>query len=416
MKEVIYYLNVYDILYPPSTKYKGWVQIATLNKDKQMVSLGYSDFQHIKEKIENLIINPNQDYYIMANTVNQYTKRTSDNLFSLNNIVIDCDIHSDISLYERDEIIKDFIWRLNRDLFELDELPKPNVIHYTGRGIQLWWHIDSTSAKLIFIYEKVIDYIIMILNNFLNEYPELKQHIEIDIHASKNTIGLFRMFNTHNTKVDKDTYVEILHDKSFDLNELLNQLKENEIVKEHIEQKEALKKKYTKREKRAPKTHKKNSYSALHYKRIRIIEELATKEDAKGKRDTMLFLAFNSARQIYPTEQAKEVCKKINNSFNEPLKDLEYIFKQKKIYNIKNDTFYEYLGVSKDDLIKRGVYELSKPNITRDTERQQRKMEKQKIKDLATDLLKSGLTHKEIAEQTGLSLSTIARLSKANKN
>lgn len=413
---MIYYLNVYDILYPPSTKYKGWVQIATLNKDKQMVSLGYSDFQHIKEKIENLIINPNQDYYIMANTVNQYTKRTSDNLFSLNNIVIDCDIHSDISLYERDEIIKDFIWRLNRDLFELDELPKHNVIHYTGRGIQLWWHIDSASSKLIFIYEKVIDYIVMILNNFLEEYPELKQHIEIDIHASKNTVGLFRMFNTHNTKVDKDTYVEILHDKSFDLNELLNQLKENEIIKEHIEQKETLKKKYTKREKRALKTHKKNSYSALHYKRIRIIEELAKKEDTKGKRDTMLFLAFNSARQIYPTEQAKEVCKKINDSFGEPLKDLEYIFKQKKVYNIKNNTFFERLGVSEEALVNIGAYELSKPNITRDMERNKRKMEKQKIKDLATDLLKSGLTHKEIAEQTGLSLSTIARISKENKS
>lgn len=413
---MIFYLNVYDILYPPSTQYKGWVQIATLNKDKQMVSLGYSDFQHIKEKAENLKINPKQDYYIMANTVNQYTKRTSNNLFSLNNIVIDCDIHSDISSYERDEIIEDFIWRLNRDLFELNELPKPNVIHYTARGTQIWWHIDSASSKLIFIYEKVIDYIVIILNNFLDEYPELKQYIEIDTLASKNTVGLFRMFNTHNTKIDKDTYVKLLHDKSFDLNELLNQLKENEIVKEHIQQKEALKKKYTKREKRASKTHKKNSYSALHYKRIRIIEELAKKEDTTGKRDMMLFLAFNSASQIYPMEQAKEICRTINNSFNEPLNDLDYIFKQKKIYKIKNDTFYEYLGVSKEDLIKRGTYELSKPNITRDTERQQRKMEKQKIKDMAVKLLKSGLTHKEIAEQTGLSLSTIARLSKANKN
>ena len=43
-------------------------------------------------------------------------------------------------------------------------------------------------------------------------------------------------------------------------------------------------------------------------------------------------------------------------------------------------------------------------------------MEKQKTKDLAIKLLKSGLTHKEIVKQTGLSLSTIARLSKENKN
>ena len=56
MKEVIFYLNVYDILYPPSTEYKGWVQIATLNKDKQMISLGYYDFEHLKEKVENVCI------------------------------------------------------------------------------------------------------------------------------------------------------------------------------------------------------------------------------------------------------------------------------------------------------------------------------------------------------------------------
>ena len=194
------------------------------------------------------------------------------------------------------------------------------------------------------------------------------------------------------------------------------ELKENEIIKEHLQQKEKLKKKYTRREKRAPKTHKKNSYSALHYKRIRIIEELAKKEDTTGKRDMMLFLAFNSARQLYSIEQAQKVCININNSFDEPLKDLEYIFKQKKVYNIKNSTFFERLGVSEEELVNIGAYELSKPNITRDTERQQRKVEKQKTKDLAIKLLKSGLTHKEIVEQTGLSLSTIARLSKENKN
>jgi len=51
-----FYLNVYDILYPPSTEYKGWVQFSTLNKDKQMISLGYYDFEHLKEKVENVCI------------------------------------------------------------------------------------------------------------------------------------------------------------------------------------------------------------------------------------------------------------------------------------------------------------------------------------------------------------------------
>lgn len=152
--------------------------------------------------------------------------------------------------------------------------------------------------------------------------------------------------------------------------------------------------------------------SALHYKRIKIIEELAREtEDPVGHREMMIFLAFNSARQIYPFETAKKICRKINRSFPVPLPDIEFIFKQEKIYQIKNSTFFEKLGVSQDELINTGKYEMSKPNITRDLERQQRKTERQEKKKTAERLIKSGMTQKSVAKQTGLSLSTVARIS-----
>ena len=111
-------MNIYDILFPPDSKYEGWVQFATLTKDKKMVCLGYSDFKNIKEKAENLKINKSQDYYIMANTIKRFTTRNSDNLFSLNNIVMDFDIHSkNIPNYEKETLIDEFCWRLKRDLF-----------------------------------------------------------------------------------------------------------------------------------------------------------------------------------------------------------------------------------------------------------------------------------------------------------
>ena len=43
-------MNIYDVLFPPDTEYVGWVQFATLTKDKKMLSLGYADFKNIKEK------------------------------------------------------------------------------------------------------------------------------------------------------------------------------------------------------------------------------------------------------------------------------------------------------------------------------------------------------------------------------
>ena len=407
------HLNIYNILFPPETEYVGWVQFATLNKC-ELHSLGYADFEHIEEKAENLKIKKSQNYYVMANTVKRYTTRTSDNLFSLNNIVLDYDIHRNISRYEREQLIDEFVWRLNRDLFTTGELITPNVVHYTGRGVQFWFHIESTSAKLLFLYHKAIDYIAVIIREWLKEYPTLQRHIEPDISSSKNAVGLFRMFNTYNTKAKTMTVADVIHDKAINLNDLVKQLEDSEPVKEYLKRKEQIKKRYNKQELNEDyePEERKNGYSALHYKRIKIIEELAREtENPVGHRDMMIFLAFNSARQIYPFETAKKICRKINCSFSEPLPDIEYIFKQEKVYQIKNSTFFEKLGVSQEELINMGKYEMSRPNITRDLAREQRKAERQMKKDMAEKLIKSGMTHKDVGERTGLSLSTIAKIS-----
>ena len=407
------YLNIYNILFPPETKYEGWVQFATLTKDKQMVSLGYTDFEHIKEKAEHLTINKSQNYYLMANTVKRYTTRSSDNLFSLNNIVLDFDIHTNISRYEREQLLDEFVWRMKRDLFTTGELPIPNIVHYTGRGVQLWIHIESTSAKLLFLYHRAIEYIAIIIREFLKEYPTLQRHIETDLSSSKNAVGLFRMFDTYNSKAKIMTVTEVLHKGEINLNALVQQLEESEPVKQYLKRKMQAKKRYQEQELNDNYIEERTgSYSALHYKRIKIIEELAREtENPVGHRDIMIFLAFNSARQIYPFETAKKICRKINRSFSEPLPDIDYIFEQEKVYQIKNATFFEKLGISQDELINMGKYEMSRPNITRDLARQQRKNEKQMKKDMAEKLLKSGMTHKEVAERTQLSLSTIARIS-----
>lgn len=409
-------MNIYNILFPPEAKYIGWVQFATLNKGK-MQSLGYTDFEHIEEKAENLKIKKSQDYYIMANTVKRFTTRTSDNLFSLNNIIIDIDCHSKSNVISRYEVLKlteEIGWRLNRDLWTCGELEMPNIVHYTGRGIQLIWHIESTSAKLLFLYHKAIDYIAVIIREWLKEYPTLQRHFEIDITASKNAVGLFRMFNTYNTKAKTMTVADVLHDRAVNLNDLIKQLEDTEPVKEFLKRKKQIKKRYKEQKLNDDfkPDERKNGYSALHYKRIKIIEELAREtENSVGHRDMMIFLAFNSARQIYPFETAKKICRKINRLFSEPLPDIEYIFKQDKVYQIKNCTFFEKLGVSQDELINMGKYEMSRPNITRDLARGQRKAERQMKKDMAEKFIKSGMALKDVAERTGLSLSTISKIS-----
>ena len=54
---------------------------------------------------------------------------------------------------------------------------------------------------------------------------------------------------------------------------------------------------------------------------------------------------------------------------------------------------------------------MSRPNISRDLQAQLRKQEREMKKDIARKPIKSGYKHKEVAERTGLSLGTIARIS-----
>lgn len=404
-------LTVFDVLFPPQEGYTGIVHFAVLTKDKKLKSLGSSDFKHLTEKIKSIKIHKSLDYYLTANTTMQFTRRNADNLFSLNNIVIDFDIHSAISDNERSELLEEFIFRVKRDLLNIQppfRIPKPNVIHYTGRGVQMWWHIDTASSKLLFLYHRAIEYLIMIFKEFLSDYPNLEKYIDIDTVSSKNAVGLFRMFKTYNTHTNRKTTFKRLHDKSIDLNTLVDELSKIDFIQEHLERQKAKKQKKQELNNDFKIEKRSGGYTALHQKRLMMIKELATERAENiGERDIMLFLAFNSARQIMPLDRAKELCHELNQSFSEPLKNIDYIFKNEKIYKIKNETFFKWLNAD-ESLNKKAV-----PNITRDIQRQQNKEEREIKKARAEKLLKEGQTIKVVAEKTGLSVATVNRISAA---
>ena len=57
-----------------------------------------------------------------------------------------------------------------RDLINIQppfNIPKPSIWVRSGRGFQLWWHINSASPKLLFLYNQIIDKIAIIIKDFL---------------------------------------------------------------------------------------------------------------------------------------------------------------------------------------------------------------------------------------------------------
>ena len=409
-------MEVYDILFPKDEKYKGSVHLAVMTKNKELKSLGSCFFDNLQERIEQLDISKERNYYITANTTMQYTPRRSCYLFSLNNIVLDFDAHNIEDEYFRNEIISSFIFRIKRDLFYISEpfrVPEPSVIHKTGRGVQIYWHIHSTSAYLLFLYHRVIDKFEIIFRNFLSEYPLLEENIEIDVGASKNAVGLFRLFDTYNTHTGKKTEAEILYRNGYDLNELHKILCNVDIVKEHYQRIEQKTNHSSHTQNKKTKYHN-TSYAALNRKRLAFIKWWSDmQDDSIGKRNNMIYLAYNSAIQVMTEEESKKWCLDLNNSFTLPLKSIEYIFKEiKEPFKIKNDTFYEMLGASEEE-VQRFEKEYSKQtvNLTRNTERKKPQEEKEQKKDRAREMLQNGDTYQHIADEVGLSVSTIARLS-----
>lgn len=417
-------MSVYNILFPPDEKYKSMVNISTLTKQKEMKSLGCCSFEDIENRVGKLKILKSNDYYITKNGIKPYSKRCEENLQTLNNICIDIDFHSKMNAFDRMCYIDDFVFRIKLDLFNIQppfNIPKASVLVKSGRGFQLWWHINSASPKLLFLYNNIIDKIAIIIKDFLTEYPDLEQQVEIDVSASKNAVGLCRLVGTWNTHTRTKVEHEIISTQGYDINELNKALSEHPAYKEYELKKQLQKQVYAKRSQANHKgiatQRKTNSYQALHLKRLAFIKWFSQiLLDSVGKRDIMLFLAYNSAVMLMPITQAQEYCKQLNQDFSEPLKKIDYIFQQKKIYKLTNKRFYEMLSAH-DDEIKRfeDEYKKQSVNLTRNAEIRKRKEQTQQKKDRALHLLKEGMTYKQISADTGLSVATISRLSKTLK-
>lgn len=378
---------IYDDLSP----FNGYVHIYTKHNDK-MRPVAFCLRSEAFQNIEQLKIHKSCDYYITANTTIA-DKRQKAYLLSYNNIVIDVDCHSDEEPADLRELAIDTLI----DKLQGLDIPAPTVIHRTGRGIQLWYHIEQISAKLFFLYEKACDLLCSALEYIIAENPTACGCLSVDRGASLNAVGLFRLFGSYNTKTNTKTEY-ITTDNIYTIHSLLSQLQACEDIP-------------------APAPAKSESkrvihcfdcnYINLNKGRINVLEHLFSEQDGEGMRELILFLYYNSCFQVYEPAQAESLTRKLNSSISTPLpsSELAHIFCciDKKYYKYKQKTFCQVLGITQEYFS-----EYSNP---RANEREKCRMDKQKRKEMAETLKASGrYTNKEIAELTGYSVKTINRI------
>lgn len=381
---------IYDDLSP----FNGYVHIYTKHNDK-MRPVAFCLRSEAFQNIEQLKIHKSCDYYITANTTIA-DKRQKAYLLSYNNIVIDVDCHSD---EEPADLRKLAIDTLIDKLQGLD-IPQASIIHRTGRGVQLWYHIEQISAKLFFLYEKACGLLCSALEYIISENPTACACLSVDRGASLNSVGLFRLFNSYNTKTNTKTEC-IVNDNIYTIHSLLEQLNNSEDIPQAL-----LPEPETVEHKRTIHCIDCN-YVNLQRGRMNVLEQLASEQDGEGMREIILFLYYNSAFQVCEPATAESLTIKLNTSMPAPLpsSELAHIFCciDKKYYKYKQKTFCQVLGITQEYFL-----EYSNP---RAKEREKCRMDKQKRKEMAETLKASGrYTNKEIAELTGYSVKTINRI------
>ena len=428
--------EVYRFLFPQDRKYKSNISLFSKNGDR----MAYLDKVHpagIATTVANLNLYKELDYYISANTFVQHCGRSKASLFSLNNIVIDLDMHSkddlqnnsneqagvdlleDVShnelhwrLHKTEELCHELTWRLMRDLFS--DCP-PNIIHRTGRGLQLWWHLEETSKELLWLYTDAIKKIILLIDSILQDNPELRHVVVIDDTASKNAAGLFRLFGTVNTKTGRQSRYNILHRNSYNLNNLnglLDAVSEAQLDSK-VEPTLPVKNKYHRKnnDQSNPNTPKHPRTHTAQLKRKWIIEQrVAEMTDHVKWRNKILLVAFHNMRLIAPLEEAQRYCMKLNQSFSEPLPSISHITSREKPYFFRDKTLCEYLGITKekfDELSKQ--YYATHRNDARNIHAQARKEEKEQRYAKCQRLRDEGYSVAQIVHMTGVPRNTIYR-------
>ncbi|MCD7824096.1 MAG: LuxR C-terminal-related transcriptional regulator [Oscillospiraceae bacterium] len=362
------------------------------------------------EKISDLKFSTRCDYYITANSIKNNCQRQKKELFGLHNICIDIDLHN-----SKDNINK-VAENLKYFLVEGDcSIPLLNVFVKTGRGVQLWWHFEETSSKLLFMYQAVTQFIINQLNDLIQAVETLS-NLKIDVPASQNIVGYFRLPFTTNTKTSTLAFAEILNSDTYNLVDVFNDYCDNENVTislqnvQHVGQNKNVATRLWKPQSTAV------EYISLIMKRKQFIEQYCINRNYRvtGSRDLIMFLYCVCLVQVMNIDFVMPSMKKFNAQFTEPLEQskldeiLGYM-QRKGILKFRNETFLSFLPFSVEERSR--YLTVKEHNGTRDIKRKITKEERnQNIIKLAID----GKTTEQIAQEVNCSVRTVKSVLKFN--
>ena len=405
LKEIEYMSDTEEYLNILHGDTQGWITRAEKSEKD-----GYRQWHYLFENLKK------QEYENLENifvSLNSFYKpyRRIDTLKELGCCMIDLDVYN--TKFTKTQVLMN----LNDNYFGKN-MPIPNLIVDSGRGLYLLWLIPKVPYKALPLWKAVMEYL----------YNELKE-FGADRKALDPT-RIFRVPGSINPKsgtkvkiIEVNKYVWSLREIQ---REFLPELDENRVKKKG-------------RPKKVVFVHRERS---LYQGRILDIAKLCEirEYDVKGYRETILFLYRYYLCYFYEDEKkALEDVLELNKMFKQPLKERELIkatesaekvFKIKdKDYKYKNDTLIELLQITEKEqehmtvIIGKSEYkrrdrEYQKNRYIEKLAKQGKLTEREKIsqrRKKIKDLLAEGLLQKEICDILNISKRNCIRDIKALK-
>lgn len=287
--------------------------------------------------------------------------RNIKNIFAFKNIVLDIDWHENAP-EEIEEYTANF-YDCYDEIFE--KIPEPNIIHFTGRGMQLIYCLEMVSKELAWLYDKTCHALFDAVNEKLKEYSFELGFAELDPSVTFNYAALIRMPGTVNTCAYLPTYVKVLDNTEYNLTGLFNKINDGPYKRTgKIYKTYPVRKGISNTNIPAEVAAQIERYSLLLTERVSYIEKIAG-YTAEGGRELFLFAAYNTYVPLIGREEAEKRTFQLNNKFNKPLSKKEItncIFRTYKSRNksdwiwFTREKFFEYIGGDLKEAQEMGLF------------------------------------------------------------
>ena len=270
------------------------------------------------------------DSYVSLNSF-FVPKRGIQTLRTLHNLYVDIDCYTVNMTPEQ------VIYALESDYYGVS-IPKPNIVTYSGRGVQLVWHIEAMSGLAIERWDALQKALHGVLKPF-----------GADIQAL-DAARVFRLAGSVNSKNGAIVYADRLHDYEYSYAEIVD-----EYFADLKQPKRAVAKPYRRSNKRKV-LFAFNSYT-LAQSRLNDLKTLVELRNGEvsGHRERILFLVRLNALRITNSDHAAVAkMREINGLFSVPLNESELLkatasaieYHKQGGLNMRNSVYIEWLGIT----------------------------------------------------------------------